>query len=84
MFCSYKKLRRRQKLSDQNSGLEITPGDSVVVIGENGKLKKLVVPELNGKLPMTKGAEMLVEILKIFDPSCSIETFENIDKRKLN
>lgn len=65
-------------------GLEITAGDSVLVIGQNGKLKKLVMPELNSHTPSTPGSEKVFEILKIFDPELSIEAFENINKRNLN
>ena len=65
-------------------GLEIAPGDSVVIIGQNGNIKKLVVPEINSSTEHTLGTERLLEILKMFDPTVRIETLENIDKEKLN
>jgi hypothetical protein len=64
--------------------LDITAGDSVLVIGEDGKLKKLIMPEFQENLTQTAGTEKVMEILKIFDPEAELETFEQIDKNKLN
>ena len=69
------------KLDDK---LEINPGDSVLVIGEDGKLKKLIMPEFRQELTRTAGTEKVLEILQIFDPNASLDTFEQIDKKKLN
>ena len=64
--------------------LDITAGDSVLVIGEDGKLKKLIMPEFREDLTHSAGTEKVMEILKIFDPDAELETFEQIDKNKLN
>lgn len=79
-----KKQSRRLKLNKEKDGLEITPGDSVLVIGKDGNIKKLVVPDMNRNMPHTLGTERLLEILKLFDPNANFEMFENIEKRKLN
>jgi hypothetical protein len=71
-------------LSRIKEELEITPGDSVLVIGSNGDFKKLIIPELNKNTPHTEGTEKVFKILKMFNPSANIETFENVDRRKLN
>lgn len=71
----------RKVLDDR---LEIVPGDSVIVIGEDGKIKKLIMPEMRENIPHTEGTEKVLEILQLFDPKASIETFENIDKGKLH
>lgn len=86
MFCSYKKRPRRQKLykSQLDTELEIQPGDSVLVVGENGKLKKLIMPEFRDQLVQTAGTEKVAEILKLFDPNAELKTFERIKKGKLN
>lgn len=67
-----------------SQGLEIVPGDSVVIIGQNGNIKKLVVPEINSNAEHTKGTLRLLEILQMFDPTVRIEILENINKEKLN
>ena len=64
--------------------LDITAGDSVLVIGEDGKLKKLIMPEFRENITQSAGTEKVMEILKIFDPDAELETFEQIDKNKLN
>ena len=72
------------KTKDINKGFEIAPGDSVIVIGDDGKLKKLVVSGISHKDPHTEGTKKLLEVLQIFDTKASVETFENADKRKMN
>jgi len=71
-------------LSKIDDTLDITAGDSVLVIGEDGKLKKLIMPEFRDNLTQSAGTEKVMEILKIFDPEAELETFEQIDKNKLN
>jgi hypothetical protein len=71
-------------LSKIDDTLDITAGDSVLVIGEDGKLKKLIMPEFRQNLTQSAGTEKVMEILKIFDPEAELETFEQIDKNKLN
>ena len=71
-------------MSKIDDTLDITPGDSVLVIGEDGKLKKLIMPEFRENLTQSAGTEKVMEILKIFDPEAELETFEQIDKNKLN
>jgi len=71
-------------LSKIDDTLDITAGDSVLVIGEDGKLKKLIMPEFREALTQSAGTEKVLEILKIFDPDAELETFEQIDKNKLN
>ena len=71
-------------MSKTDDTLEITAGDSVLVIGEDGKLKKLIMPEFRDKLTQTAGTKKVMEILKIFNPDAEIETFEQINKNKLN
>lgn len=86
MFCLYRKQLRRQKLynDDIDDTLEIQPGDSVLVIGEDGTLKKLIMPEIKKDVPHTPGTEKVLEIIKIFDPNAELKTFENVDKKTLN
>jgi hypothetical protein len=86
MCCLCKKQPRRQKLYKKqlDDSLEINPGDSVLVIDENGKLKKLIMPEFRKNIPATAGTEKVLEILKIFDPNAELETFESVDKRTIN
>lgn len=83
MLSLLTKQQRRHELSKIKEAIEIMPGDSVLVIGRDGKLKKLIMPELNTTSPHTPGSEKVLEILKMFDPTASLETFENND-RKLN
>lgn len=71
-------------MSKIDDTLDITAGDSVLVIGEDGKLKKLIMPEFRQNLTQSAGTEKVMEILKIFDPEAELETFEQIDKNKLN
>ena len=71
-------------MSKIDDTLDITAGDSVLVIGEDGKLKKLIMPEFRENLTQSAGMEKVMEILKIFDPGAELETFEQIDKNKLN
>lgn len=71
-------------MSKIDDTLDITAGDSVLVIGEDGKLKKLIMPEFRENLTQSAGTEKVMEILKIFDPDAELETFEQIDKNKLN
>lgn len=71
-------------MSKIDDTLDITPGDSVLVVGEDGKLKKLIMPEFRDNLTQSAGTEKVMEILKIFDPEAELETFEQIDKNKLN
>lgn len=71
----------KNQLDDE---LEIQPGDSVLVIGEDGKLKKLIMPEFRDQLTKTAGTEKVIEILKLFDPDAELKTFEQVDKNKLN
>ena len=71
-------------MSKIDDTLDITAGDSVLVIGEDGKLKKLIMPEFRKNLTQSAGTEKVMEILKIFDPDAELETFEQIDKNKLN
>lgn len=71
-------------MSKIDDTLDITAGDSVLVIGEDGKLKKLIMPEFRDNLTQSAGTEKVMEILKIFDPDAELETFEQIDKNKLN
>ena len=71
-------------MSKIDDTLDITAGDSVLVIGEDGKLKKLIMPEFRDNLTQSAGTEKVMEILKIFDPEAELETFEQIDKNKLN
>lgn len=87
MCCLYKKQLRRLKLSKTSQlddTLEIMPGDSVLVISEDGKLKKLIMPEFRDNLAISAGTKKVMEILKIFDPDAELETFEQIAKNKLN
>ena len=67
-----------------DDSLVIDPGDSVLVINEQGKLKKLIMPEFRDQLAQTAGTEKIAEILKLFDPDAELETFEQIDKNRLN
>ena len=71
-------------MSKIDDTLDITAGDSVLVIGEDGKLKKLIMPEFRNDFTKTAGTEKVIEILKIFDPDAELQTFEQIDKNKLN
>lgn len=71
-------------MSKIDDTLDITAGDSVLVIGEDGKLKKLIMPEFRDSLTHSAGAEKVIEILKLFDPDAELKTFEQIDKNKLN
>lgn len=71
-------------MSKINETLEIVPGDSVLVVDKEGKLKKLILPEFRDKLEQTPGTEKVLEILQLFDPEAKIETFENVDKGKLH
>ena len=71
-------------MSKIDDTLDITAGDSVLVIGEDGKLKKLIMPEFRENLTQSAGTKKVMEILKIFDPDAELETFEQIDKNKLN
>ena len=71
-------------MSKIDDTLDITAGDSVLVIGEDGKLKKLIMPEFRENLTQSAGTEKVMKILKIFDPEAELETFEQIDKNKLN
>ena len=71
-------------MSKIDDTLDITAGDSVLVIGEDGKLKKLIMPEFRENLTQSAGTEKVMEILKIIDPEAELETFEQIDKNKLN
>lgn len=64
--------------------LDILPGDSVLVIGADGTLKKLIMPELHGELENTLGKERVLEILQLFNPEAHIEVLGKYDKRKLN
>ena len=86
MCCLCKKQPRRQKLykSRLDDELVIEPGDSVLVIDNNGKLKKLIMPEFRDQLVQTAGTEKVAEILKLFDPDAELETFERIEKERLN
>ena len=84
IFCSYRKPQRRRKLSKMDDTLEITAGDSVLVIGEDGKIKKLIMPEFREDLTQSEGTKKVMEILKMFDPNAELQTFEQIDKSKLN
>ena len=79
-----KKQSRRQKLNRGKDSLEITAGDSVLVIGKDGNIKKLVMPDMNKNTPHTPGTERVLEILKIFDPTANLEIFENVEKKKFN
>jgi len=71
-------------LSSQKNELEVMSGDSVLVIGKDGNLKKLVMPDMNKNTPHTAGTERVLEILKIFDPTANLEILENVDKGRLN
>ena len=71
-------------MSKIDDTLDITAGDSVLVIGEDGKLKKLIMPEFRETLTQSAGTEKVMQILRIFDPDAELETFEQIDKKKLN
>jgi hypothetical protein len=86
MYYLCKKQPRRQKLYKKplDDSLEFDPGDSVLVIGKDGTLKQLIMPEIKKDVPHTPGTEKVLEILKIFDPNAELKTFENVDKKTLN
>lgn len=71
-------------MSKIDDTLDIQAGDSVLVIGDDGKLKKLIMPEFRDQLVQTAGTEKVAEILKLFDPDAELETFERIEKSRLN
>jgi hypothetical protein len=72
------------KSKNIKQGLEIGPGDSVLVIGSDGKLKKIVVSGLSSEDPRTEGTKKVFEILKLFDPMAKVDTFDNTDRKRMN
>ena len=69
---------------EKDEGLTLYPGDSVLVIGEDGNLKKVIMPSINPAKTITPGEEKLLTILKMFDSSASLEAFHDVKGRKLN
>jgi len=64
--------------------LQIEPGDSVIVIGKDGKIRKLVMPEFRNQMEHNAGTEKVLEVLQLFDPDAKIETFSLEERKKLN
>jgi len=59
-------------------------GDSLIVISKEGKIRKLILPEIKDGLEKNKGTEKMIEILELFDKDASLKVFEHFDRRKLN
>ena len=87
MFCSCRRQPRRQKLSDKiyiDDTINFEIGDSLIVISKEGKIRKLILPEIKDGLEKNKGTEKMIEILELFDKDASLKVFEHFDRRKLN
>jgi hypothetical protein len=87
MFCSCRRQPGRQKLSDKtyiDDTINFEIGDSLIVISKEGKIRKLILPEIKDGLEKNKGTEKMIEILELFDKDASLKVFEHFDRRKLN
>ena len=70
-----------KKIADM---IEIELGDSLLVVGSNGKLKQLILPEYKDNIEESKGTKKVTEILELFEPNAGLKVYEQMNKRKMN
>jgi len=58
-------------------------GDSVIIIKQDGTIGKVILPEMNNRMPQTEGYKKMLKIIDILKPGARKE-FTQYNKRKLH
>jgi len=63
--------------------LNFEVGDCCIVIKPNGTIGKVILPEMNNRMPQTEGYKKMLKIIDILKPGARKE-FTQYNKRKLH
>ena len=66
----YKRQPERQKLSNKittEKGIDVDPGDCIIVIKENGSIGEVFLPEINIPSQESKGYKLTLNVLDFID-----------------
>ena len=66
-----------------NDEIDFEVGDSVIVIKENGTIGKIILPEMNNKVPQTEGYKKMLKIIDILKPGAK-KDFIEYNRKKLH
>jgi len=69
--------------AEVNDELEFEVGDCCIVIKPNGTIRKVILPEMTGTTPQTKGYKKMLEVIDILKPGAKND-FVQYNKRRLH
>ena len=69
--------------AEVNDELEFEVGDCCIVIKPNGTIRKVILPEMTGTTPQTKGYKKMLEVIDILKPGAKND-FVQHNKRRLH
>jgi hypothetical protein len=70
MLYLCRKLRGRPKLNSKvktEEGIDIAPGDCIIVIKEDGSIGEVILPEVNVPSQESKGYKLTLDVLEFID-----------------
>ena len=70
MLCLCRRQPGRPKLSSKikaEEGIDIAPGDCIIVIKEDGSIGEVILPEVNVPSQESKGYKLTLDVLEFID-----------------
>ncbi len=65
-------------------GIDISPGDCIIVIKEDGSIGEVILPEVNVKSQETKGYRLTLDVLEFIDKEKGVLIRSAANKKKYN
>ncbi len=72
------------KNSKFEEGIDIAPGDCIIVIKEDGSIGEVILPEVNVKSQETKGYKLTLDVLEFIDKEKGVLIRSAANKKKYN
>lgn len=63
--------------------LKFEVGDCCIIIKPNGTIRKVILPEMNNRVPQTAGYKKMLKVIDILKPGAK-KNFTDYNKRKLH
>lgn len=65
-------------------GIDIAPGDCIIVIKEDGSIGEVILPEVNTPSQETKGYKITLKLIEIIDKEKGLMIRNAANKKKYN
>ena len=67
---------------DQSDELDFVDGDSCVIIGKNGEIRKIIVPKMDTAMINSAGYRALLDVIDLLQPGSREEFIKRNEKDK--